>query len=237
MRTRKPISTISYNTETFLRMILDKLIKTKEISFYMFIPHFGEMDESHGKKHFHVYIVPNGQLDTVDLRMRFREQDPSGNPKPLGVIDFKSSKVDDWLLYSEHYPQYLASKFQSREYIYSKDDFRFSDENDFEDAYYHAHYASDFASKNKLLEMLDDSSVNPCDLILSGTVPLQMANQLNAFNYMKTHYGCLDRNGRVSHFVKAKEEFYLPDNDITIDNICNNDIIEVSDKSFFDTSD
>lgn len=237
MRTRLGISTISYNTEEFLKMVLDDLFKRKIISKYFYIYHFGENDEAGSKKHAHVYMMPNGQIDTCDLRQKFRQQSPDGNPKPLGCMDFWSSKsLDDWVLYTEHDPAYLAFKFQSREYIYNKEDFVVSDEYDFENAYYHAHYASDYANKSHLLKMLNDCSVNPADLIANGSVPLQMASQLNAFNYMKNHYGCLDRNGRASHWVQAKQEFYSSDNDITIDNLDNCDIVEVADKSDITTT-
>ena len=39
MRTSKPFSTISYNTEDYLTAKLDELVTTRKIEFYAFIEH------------------------------------------------------------------------------------------------------------------------------------------------------------------------------------------------------
>ena len=108
MKTKREISTISYNTVNFLVMTLNQLIKDHVISYWMFISHLPDEDEK--KVHHHVYIMPNGQLDTMDLQVRFHEYDPEKPEKPLGCIHFEYSKKDDWILYGEHYEPYLASK-------------------------------------------------------------------------------------------------------------------------------
>ena len=71
MNTRSPISTISYNTEKFLKMKLDELVDNKMISYYMFIFHQPEIDDL--KPHIHLYIEPNKQLDTMYLTDYFKE--------------------------------------------------------------------------------------------------------------------------------------------------------------------
>jgi len=196
MRTSKPIATISYNSQEFLVHQLDALVKNHKISDYMFINHFAEEDER--KDHIHLWIKPNTLIDTMDLQKHFTELDPSNPMKPFKCIDFKPSQVDDWILYCQHYGPYLASKGESREYHYTRDDFVYCDEDTFDDLYHHAFKGSDWAKRNQILEALQQGKMNPTQLILNGTVPLNMASQLNAFKYMQTHYG-LDRGDHHNH--------------------------------------
>lgn len=196
MRTSKPISTVSYNTEEFLVHQLKELIKSHRISDYMYIRHDAEQDEK--KDHFHVWLKPNTLLDTMDLQEFFTELDPN-NVKPLKCIDFRTSQVDDWILYNQHYAPYLASKGESREFFYTREDFKYYDEDTFEHLYNHAFKGSDWARRFQLLEQLRTSSVAPQDLVLNGSVPLNLASQLNALEYMKNHYGTLDRGNHKNH--------------------------------------
>lgn len=197
MRTSKPISTISYNTEKYLKYKLQELVKNKKISDYMYILHTAEADEK--KDHIHLWIKPNTLLDTMDLQDYFQELDPTNPTKPLKCIDFRASKVDDWILYNQHYLPYLASKGESREFFYTKEDFRYFDEDTFDDLYKHAFKGSEWAHRNQVLEQLNNNTLSPTDLILNGTLPLNMASQLNAFKYMQTKYGTLDRGDREGH--------------------------------------
>jgi len=203
MRTSKPISTISYNTQEFLIAKCDELIRNHKISDYMFINHFAEADEK--KNHIHLWLKPNTLLDTMDLQNYFKELDPNNPTKPLKCLDFRSSEVDDWVLYNEHYEPYLASKGESREFHYTKDDFIYYDEDNFDDLYNHAHKGSEWAKRNQILTALNDGMVKPTDLILNGTIPLNMASQLNAFKYMQQHYG-LDRGGRPNHEERGEDD-------------------------------
>ena len=95
MRTTKPFSTISYNTEHFLIDKLNELVRKRVIKFWAFIEHIPEEDEK--KKHKHLYMIPNGQLDTDQLDEFFREIDIEDVTRPpLGIKMFVSSKWDDW---------------------------------------------------------------------------------------------------------------------------------------------
>lgn len=201
MRTSKPISTISYNSERFLREKLNELIRNHKISDYMFIPHVPEEDEK--KEHIHLWIKPNTLVDTMDIQAFFHEFDPLHPDKPLKCIDFRTSDPDEWILYSQHFGPYLASKGESREYLYSREDFRFYDEDTFDDRYLHAFKGSNWAQRYQLLQMLNSNEISPVDLIKSGTVPLSMACQLNAYEYMRTHIGTLDRGGRDNHEMEG----------------------------------
>ena len=196
MRTSKPISTISYNSQQFLLHQLDELVKNHRISDYMYICHFAESDER--KSHIHLWIKPNTLLDTMDLQKFLTELNPENPAKPYKCIDFHQSNVDDWILYCQHFEPYLASKGESREFHYTKDDFIYNDEDTFEDLYNHAFKGSEWAKRNQTLQALAHGTMNPTELILNGTVPLNMASQLNAFKYMQSHFG-LDRGGRANH--------------------------------------
>lgn len=204
MRTSKPVSTISYNTEAFLKAKLDELLRNKKICDYMFIQHAAEEDER--KDHIHLWIKPNTLLDTMDLQQHFTEIDPKNPLKPLKCIDFRASVTDEWILYSEHFEPYLATKGESRHYHYTKDDFVFADEDTFEDLYYHAHKGSEFAKRFAILQQLSDGHYNPAELVLNGTVPLNMATQLQAFTYMKTHYGKTTRGNHSNHEEEEEDE-------------------------------
>ena len=197
MRTSKPISTISYNSQEYLVQKLGELVKSHKISDWMFINHFAEKDES--KDHIHLWIRPNTLIDTMDLQNYFLELDPKHPIKPLKCIDFRPSEVDDWVLYSQHYEPYLASKMESREYHYTRDDFVYMDEDTFEDTYNHAFKGSKWAERNQVLKALADGSISPTALILNGTVPLNLASQLSSFKYMQQNYDVVDRNGRNGH--------------------------------------
>lgn len=192
MRTSKPISSISYNTEEHLRNVLEELYRNHVISDYMYIYHFKEEDEA--KDHWHIWIEPNRMLDTMGLQEKFKELDLSNPTKPLGVINFQSSKTDDWILYVMHFEPYLLSKGQSRKYHYTKDDFKYADEMTFEERFNHALYGSEWAANNQRIEWLKSGKVKPLDLIMSGAVPVQMASAMASLDRLMTN-----RNGRESH--------------------------------------
>ena len=121
MRTQRSFSTISYNTDTFLNQKLGELEKRRAISFWCWIDHYPEDDEL--KRHKHVFIIPNGQIDTDTVRKELEEidlKDPLG--KPLGCMLMRPSKFDDWYLYGIHDTAYLASKGQTRKHHYQESD-------------------------------------------------------------------------------------------------------------------
>ena len=176
MNTRKPVSTVSYNTESFLKGKLDSLYGSGMICNYMAIKHLKEDDEL--KDHWHVYIEPNKQIDTAKLKTIFEEFDPD-HDKPLGVQPFRFSKVDkdihpdDWLLYNLHDPKYLASKGQSRKYHYTMKDIICADDDLLLDNYNHALYHSKWAEDmQQIKEVKECNSV--ADLYYSGRIPPQL---------------------------------------------------------------
>lgn len=104
---------------------LNELIARRLISFYLFIHHLPEEDEN--KPHKHLFIVPNGSLNTDQIQDYLQELDPTNPNKPLGCIFFKSSKFDDFYFYGLHDAEYLAMKGQKRKYTYTESEFKMSD--------------------------------------------------------------------------------------------------------------
>lgn len=199
MRTSRNISTISYNTDEFLKIKLDELIRGKIITFYMFVNHKGEADECRGKSHKHLFIMPAKMIQSDDLIQELREPDPE-NEKPKTVRPFEYSKVDDWLLYAIHDKHYLAIKGQSREYHYQWSDI----------------YASDEDYKEILIQRIN-VEITPYDKIqsaraagqnvyqflTSGQVPIRdiryYKEAWEAFEYIAKYKDELNRNGRKGH--------------------------------------
>lgn len=128
MKTKKPISTVSFNTETFLKNKLDELTQAGILSWWVYMEHLPEGEESKG--HFHVYAEPSSQVQTDDVRKEFQEFDPTNPDKPKGTLLWVSSKFDDWHDYALHDPCYLASKGLVKKYAYKRDAFVTADEDE-----------------------------------------------------------------------------------------------------------
>lgn len=111
MASQKPISTISYNSESFLREKLDDWLKAHIICAYQYICHKGEDGD---KDHIHLRIEPNKRIDPMNLSEDLREF-VSGHDKPLGCRPWRPSKEEDWLLYAVHDETYLKIKYGGAE--------------------------------------------------------------------------------------------------------------------------
>lgn len=124
MATRKPISTISYNTIPYLKEKLNLWIKSHKIQSYQFIVHAAE--ETEKKKHIHLRIEPNASIDPMCLSEDLAEPDTEHPDRPpLGCRPWRPSKEEDWILYATHYPPYMEIKYPDgcpdgkREYPYT----------------------------------------------------------------------------------------------------------------------
>ena len=111
MATQKPLSTISYNTESFLSEKLQSLYNAHIIQSFQYIKHKGEDGD---KDHIHLRIEPNKRIDPMDLAEKFIEID-SNNVKPLCCRPFRPSKEEDWILYAVHDKDYLKLKYKGGE--------------------------------------------------------------------------------------------------------------------------
>lgn len=130
MATSKPISSISYNTEEFLKAKLDKLVQSGIVTFWAYIHHNGESrldDEAAGKDHWHLLMIPNKCVDLVSIGKEFQEFYPNDPQNPLRCMPFRTSKTDDWILYAIHDPDYILFHGLNKTYIYDVTDFKTSD--------------------------------------------------------------------------------------------------------------
>lgn len=194
MRTTKPFSTISYNTPTFLDVKLGELVSRRKIDFYAWIEHEPEEDEE--KRHKHLLIIPNGQVDTDQIMDYLVELDPSKPDKPLKCICPRSSKFGDWYLYALHDTAYLSSKGQARTHHYTLQDFHNSDNDYFKDLIHTIDYSK--ITRFTVLQDAINSGISFKDLVRRGAVPIQ---QIYAFQraYEVLQEGSTDRNGRETH--------------------------------------
>ena len=194
MKTSKPFSTISYNTADFLSVKLNDLVNRRKIAFWAYVEHLPEEDEK--KAHKHLYIVPNGQINTDEVLLDILvEYDHTHPEKPLGCVGVKSSKFYDWYMYSIHDVDYLSSKGQSRKYHYRREEVACSD-TDYLNEEIHQMDMSKL-SKVKALNEAVRNGVPFEELLMRGQIPVQQV-----YAFQKT-YGMLQtytfRNGRDTH--------------------------------------
>lgn len=165
MATSKPISTISYNTEPFLKEKLDTWVNSHIIQAYQYICHKGEDGD---KDHIHLRIEPNKVLDPMNLMEELRQY-VKGNDKPLGCRPFRPSKEEDWILYAVHDIQYLNIKYggfeKGEKLPYKWEDIQVPDFYDIEIAYIRAK------------AHLEHTSVNMASKLKNGETPLNLVLQ------------------------------------------------------------
>lgn len=173
MATQKPISTISYNSEKFLKEKLETWLSGHIIQAYQYIKHKGEDGD---KDHIHLRIEPNKKLDPMDLLEQLREfTDQNGKPisKPLGCRPFRPSKEEDWILYAEHDAQYLKLKYgggeKGEKLPYSWKDIVVPEYYDMETAHIRAKAYLEHSTVNIATRMQKGES--SIDLLLQGENP------------------------------------------------------------------
>lgn len=199
MRTRMPISSISYNTRDFLKSKLIEFTEAKKLEFWFFIAHKAEDDEGGLKDHIHVFAVPNGTIDTSSLLDEFKEYNLSDlSEKPKSCLPWKSSKPDDAIMYFLHDKSYLAYKGQSRKYHYNLSDVVTSNEDEFN--YYYK--SIDISKITPYKKMLDAQEIGMTfsEYIKHGYIPVQqLSNYQTAWYLLKQEK--VERNGRNGHDI------------------------------------
>lgn len=191
MSTRKPFSSISYNSPNFLSNILDTLLEEGKISFWAYITHEPEEDEE--KSHHHVYVEPAKPIEYSTFVKYFIE--PVESNMPLRCLPCRPAKTEDWILYNLHDKYYLASKFQSRKYHYKLDDFVTSDI-DYLRELFRLIDRRKFCGNAIIMEAVEHGLAFS-DLVSQGYIPIQ---QIRAY---RDFYDCLvettNRGGRFNH--------------------------------------
>lgn len=177
MKTTKPISTISYNTEGYFELKMRELLKAGIISFYAYIKHDGEADDEvrDAKDHIHAYLEPAKSVQTEDLRKMLQELNFSHPNKPLGCMPFNSSKFQDWYLYSIHDREYLASKGLVKQYYYSMDEMKTSDD----DYLYYKVRSIDTTDRTPIRKIKEAIKIGMSwpEMVNKGVVPVAQIHQ------------------------------------------------------------
>lgn len=210
MATQKPISTISYNTEPFLREKLDTWLNAHIIQAYQYICHKGEDGD---KDHIHLRIEPNKKIDPMDLMEQLREYQ-IGKDKPLGCRPFRPSKEEDWILYAVHDEQYLKVKYgggeKGEKIPYRWQDICVPDYYDMEIAYIRAKAYLEHTSVNMATRLQNGD--NPLSLILQGenvyTVNALM-RALSVTDYQRVTDELARVSSQLSMLTRAVEEYGL----------------------------
>lgn len=194
MKTSKPFATISYNSIPFLRSKLDDFVAGRIIDFYAFIDHYPEEDET--KAHRHLFVIPNGRLDTDSFFDQFLEVDPDTPDLPFRCIKARPSKFQDWYLYCLHDSSYLALKGQARKFHYLTDDFYVSDGDYFLELIHEIDHAKLFRFDG--LREAVEKGISFEDLLFDGFIPVQMVTQYRMAYEMMMKVS-FSRAGRSGH--------------------------------------
>lgn len=210
MATQKPISTISYNTEAFLREKLETWLKAHIIQTYMYICHKGESGD---KDHIHLRIEPNKKLDPMDLQEELREYQ-IGNDKPLGCRPFRPSKEEDWILYAVHDEQYLKLKYgggeKGEKLPYKWQDIKVPEYYDMEIAFIRAKSYLDHTTVNMATRLQNGD--NPLNLILQGenvyTVNA-LIRALSVTDYQRLQNEFNNVSAKLNALIQAVEDYGL----------------------------
>lgn len=174
MATQKPISTISYNSESFLIEKLQILYDAHIIQAWQYIVHKGEDGD---KDHIHLRIEPNKRIDAMDLTEKFKEFE-KGKDKPLGVRPWRNSKEEDWYLYAVHDSDYLSLKYgggdRGEKLPYDWKDIKTSPDYDLETSWIRAKAAQKHSTVNIAFSI--QNGQNPVDLLKQGENPYTLLN-------------------------------------------------------------
>lgn len=179
MKTSKPLSTISYNTEKFLVSKLNDLVKAKKITCWFAIYH--QPEEKEKKAHWHLYLEPNVSISTMDLDDEFIQYVKGCMKKPLKCIDWKPSKFPEWYLYSKHDIDYISQRLEIKKYHYSIDDFITSDRDLLEQRDFEVYHESDIFRDNRFLNYLRNGG-SVTNLARSGFITPSKAFQYLSFS-------------------------------------------------------
>lgn len=187
-----------WGSNEFLKSTLTQLERDKRLSFWAFIKHKAEEDEK--KDHQHIYLVPNGRLDTDIVANALVEYDTT-NLLPIKVSPFKPSKFDDWCLYVLHDKAYLTSKGLVKKYHYQSAEIVASNEDYFRELY----NSIDRSKLNRIAVIQEAVKTGESfsSLVKRGAVPMGIFLQAQkAYNLLYTEE-MISRNTPDIDFIKG----------------------------------
>ena len=177
MKTSKPISTISYNTESFLAFKIQEWKRKGLIEYAMWIWHKAEEGEK--KDHWHVYMKPAMQVQTMDFEKWSQEIDPK-HELPLKMIMFQSSKESEWLPYVLHDRDYLATKGLVKKYHYDISDIKCTDYDVLNNIIMHVNDERQGRLEYRILDACR-MGVGWSQLVASGMIPIRFIHGAKIF--------------------------------------------------------
>ena len=214
MLTSKSISTIHYAETEMLKVKLNDLVDKNKISFYAFIKHLKEKDET--KNHIHLFIVPNGKINTDQLREELEFLDPKNPTKAIRSLPFESSKFSDWYMYTLHDKAYLASKQQTRELHYKKEEFIVSDDDYFNELIHKIDFTR-FRTQSLVVEAAENKTPF-VELVQNGVIPAPLIVQYQKV-YELVYNNTLHRNSFThDNFDEETGELIESDSDTVVVN-------------------
>lgn len=200
MKTSKPVSTISYNTEPFLKMKIEQWKSQGFIEFAMYIKHKAESNDK--KDHFHVYLKPQKQIQTFDLEQSSLEF-VSDNEKPLKCMDFRiSSSEYDWIMYAIHDKGYLAQKGLEKECHYDLSDIQSTCEDTFNIILTRLQEERKGTLEERLMFCIGEG-LNWKQIVSSGLIPLAKINNARIFYQAVTGQDNFDG---IKPFIVSKND-------------------------------
>lgn len=179
--TRRPISTISFNTPLYLESVLKDIECSHNIQSWLYIEHKAEQDTT--KNHIHLMLIPSTNVDPVYLRKLFAE--PVSDGKPLGCLPFHPSKIDDWILYVLHNSAYLIKKGIFRLYTYQISDVHSNEPPEFLENIYNSALESILDSRLSQFKSRLDKGEDFGEILASGLVP---PNQVLFYKTLAQNY-------------------------------------------------
>lgn len=184
--TKKPISTISFNTENYLLHQLDCLVKSTKVESWMYVRHKAEEDTK--KDHIHMLLIPCSPVNPVNVRKMFVEPtfDGSGD---LCCLPFVTSKVTDWLLYALHYKPYLLSKGLFRIHSYDLSCICSNESSDYISQVYND--ALETMQNNRINQFIElqNSGMSFGDILAQGVVPPNQVVFFDKLYRLRTRHG------------------------------------------------
>lgn len=186
MRTSKPLTNICYCTTPYIIAALNKLIDEKYLQWYMFIVH--QADEDLKKEHKHIYLIPNGRIDTNILDDYLSEVDPT-NIKPLGCMIWRAESLKnfgDAYLYYLHDITYLEAKGMHRNLHYKECDIYTSDNDQLSELVRTIDYRKLYGTA--YIKYAIENNIPFAQLVAENRIPMQQIRQAKEYYSEMMYY-------------------------------------------------
>lgn len=180
-KTSKPQSTISYNTDRFLKKTLNQLVNEGIVSYWFYINHKPDTDDK--MAHIHLRVELRKPTDMIEFEKLFIQHIRDKKHKTTKTRSFQYSDCNNWFMYAVHNPDYLRYKKMTRNYQYTLSDIKSNDKDECEYRYkialewLYSELLKDLYAEDKLKEGISISA-----LADSGIITSRNAFRMKQFN-------------------------------------------------------